>query len=106
MVRGSVHLMAHGSALPNQRQNLARLRVPAKGQFREDQGPVHRHLEGAARRFPELEPRVRKDLLELGDQTGRPWLIASDDAVFDADVHDPVLFDEESALAALLVATG
>jgi hypothetical protein len=67
---------------------LPRLRMPSKAPFREDQRSVHRHLEGAAGGFPELELRLRKHLLELGDQTGRPRLIASDDAVFDADVHD------------------
>jgi hypothetical protein len=61
--------------------------MPSKTPLREDQRSIRRHLEGAAGGFPELELRVRKRLLELGDQTGRPRLIASDDAVFDADVH-------------------
>jgi hypothetical protein len=83
--------MAHSPApkLPalNQRQDLARLRVPAERQLGEYQSPVDGHLEGTAGRFPELELSLGKRLLELGDQTGRPWLIASNDAVFDADVH-------------------
>jgi hypothetical protein len=61
--------------------------MSAEGALGKHQLPVDGHLEGATRGFPEFELRLRKHLLELGDQTGRPRLVASNDAVFDADVH-------------------
>jgi hypothetical protein len=61
--------------------------MPAHRAFGKNQLPVHRDLEGPAGGFPEFDLRLGKVLLELGGQTGRPWLITSNDAVFDADMH-------------------
>jgi len=63
--------------------------MPAEGPLREDQRSIYGHLEDATGGLPEFDLRLRKGLLELGGQTGRPRLIASDDAVLDADEHDP-----------------
>lgn len=73
--------------LLDQAQDFARLGMPANRFLREHERPVHRDLEYPAGGFPELDRRVRVVLLELGGQTGRPGLIASNDAVFDADAH-------------------
>ena len=65
--------------------------MPADTAFRKNQHPVDGHLESAAGRFPEIHLRLGKCLLELGGQTGRPRLVASNDAVFDADVHESMI---------------
>jgi hypothetical protein len=55
--------------------------------FREDDGVVHRYVEHTARRLDECDVGVRVSLADLGRQTGGPWLVVSDDAVFDRDAH-------------------
>jgi hypothetical protein len=61
--------------------------MPPEGKLGEDQGPVHRHFERAAGRLHQADVRFGERLLELGRQTGSPWLVVSNDAVFDRDLH-------------------
>ena len=53
----------------------------------EDGAPIRDDLEPAARRGNQLNLGPRELALELGRQTGGPWLVVSDDAVFDRDAH-------------------
>jgi hypothetical protein len=73
--------------------------MPAQRPLGKHQLPVHRHLEGAAGRFLEFHLQPGKLLLELGGQTGRPGLIASNDAVFDSDLHDHRAVAEKNRLS-------
>lgn len=75
-----------GRAL-DQGQNFARLGVPPEGSLGIDQGPVGGHFERAAGRLHQANVRFRERLLELGRQTGGPWLVVSNDAVLDRDFH-------------------
>ena len=45
------------------------------------------HFEHAARRLDQLHVGVGVGLADLGRQTGGPWLVVSNDAVFDRDAH-------------------
>jgi len=67
--------------------DLARLGVATQRPLGEHQLPLDAHLEGAAGGLDQLDVGRRPRLLELGRQTGGPWLVASNDAVFDRDVH-------------------
>lgn len=49
------------------------------------------HLEHAAPARDELDLYARQIAPDLGGQTGRPGLVVSDRAVFDADVHVVIL---------------
>jgi hypothetical protein len=51
------------------------------------QRPVDGDLERATARLFQVNLGLGKGPLELGDQTGRPGLVVSDDAVFDGDKH-------------------
>jgi hypothetical protein len=44
---------------------------------------VEHHLEDTTRRLDQLHLRVGIGLVNLGRQTGGPWLVASNTAVFD-----------------------
>jgi hypothetical protein len=44
---------------------------------------VEHHLEDTTRRLDQLHVRVGIGLVNLGRQTGGPWLVASNTAVFD-----------------------
>jgi hypothetical protein len=61
--------------------------MPPKLTLGEDQVSVHLHLEDAPRRRYQLDLRVGEFALELGRQTGGPWLVISDYAVLDDDLH-------------------
>jgi hypothetical protein len=61
--------------------------MPADRLLREHQDAIDDHVEDAAGRLDQRDRRVGIDLRELGDQTGRPGLVVSDDAVGDRDLH-------------------
>jgi hypothetical protein len=61
--------------------------VPAQIPLGEYQLAVDANLKDPTRRFHQLELGGGKVLLQLGDQTGRPGLIVSDDAEFDGEEH-------------------
>jgi hypothetical protein len=48
---------------------------------------VGEDLEPTAARRNELDLRVREPLLDLGRQPDGPWLVVSERAVLDGDVH-------------------
>src|SRR4051812_9404422 len=70
-----------------ERDDLAWLRVAAQLRFLEDRRPVTSDLEAASARRLHRDVHIRKFLLQLGRQTDGPWLVASNGAVFDFDVH-------------------
>ena len=51
---------------------------------------VEYHLEDATRGLDQLHVRVGIRLVNLGRQTGGPWLVASNTAVFDRYPHEPL----------------
>ncbi len=53
----------------------------------EQESPVDRHIEHAARGFHKADVGVGKGLLQLSRQTGGSGLVVSDDAVLDRDLH-------------------
>jgi hypothetical protein len=55
--------------------------------LRKDQLAVSHDLEDPAGAFDQLDRQVGKTRLELGRQPGGPWLIVSNDAVGDLDLH-------------------
>jgi len=61
--------------------------VAFQGLLGEEQAAVGFDFEDAAGGFDELHFRIRERVADLGRQTGGPWLIVSDDAVFDRDSH-------------------
>ena len=77
---------------PDQLEHLTRLSMSPELPLGEDQISVHLHLEDAPRRRRQLDLRVGKFALELGRQTGGPWLVVSDYAVFDRDLHRPLMW--------------
>ena len=58
-----------------------------QGLLRIDQLAVQRDLEDPARRAHHLDLGVGERAAQLGRQTGGAWLVVSDDAEFDAEVH-------------------
>jgi len=54
----------------------------------EDGNAVADDLEPTAARGEELHLRAGNLLTQLGRQTGGPWLVVSNGAVLDGDVHD------------------
>lgn len=77
-----------GHLTPHQLQHLPRRGMPTAGPLGKDQGAIHRHLEHAARGLHQAHLRLGEELSKLGRQTGGPWLIVSNNAVFDGDLHD------------------
>lgn len=71
----------------NEAQDFPLLGMAAGAQLREHQRPVHRHLEGPARRVDQMHVGAREGLPQLGRQTGGPGMVVSDDAVLDTDPH-------------------
>jgi hypothetical protein len=49
--------------------------------------PVQLHFEHAARRFDQLDLRIREGAADLGRQTGGPRLVVSNDAILDVYAH-------------------
>ncbi len=68
-------------------QYFSLLRLPLQLGFLKYRRSVHDDLEAPATRRDQLDLRVRIRLANLGGQTGRPGLVASNGAVFDRDVH-------------------
>ena len=55
--------------------------------FGENEHAILRDFEHSTTPLQQLDGRVRKSLLNLGSQTGRPGLVVSNDAIADSDVH-------------------
>jgi hypothetical protein len=72
---------------PDQFRDLTRLGMTAGLPLREDKQTIGHDLEDPAGAFDKPDRQVGKTLLELGRQPGGPWLIVSDDAVGDLDLH-------------------
>jgi hypothetical protein len=70
-----------------QRDNLTRSRVPTQKRLLEHGRPIARHLKTPAAGRHELDPCLRKRRMELRRQTGSAWLVVSERAVLDRDVH-------------------
>jgi hypothetical protein len=70
-----------------QAADLARLGVPARLHLGKDQLPVGDNLEDAPAARNELHLDLGELLPELGRHPGSPGLIASDDAIGNADEH-------------------
>ena len=63
--------------------------MPAQLLLGEDQLAVHRHLEHPAGGLYQLHRDAFERSFYLGRQTGGPWLVASNTAVFDGYLHGP-----------------
>jgi hypothetical protein len=68
-------------------QNFLSFGEPSGAELGEDQLAVPAHLEGAAAPFDQLDVDIAVVFTELVRQTGGSWSVASNDAIFDADVH-------------------
>jgi hypothetical protein len=68
-------------------EHLARGSVPAQSPLGEHELTVHRDFVYPARGLDELDVGVLERFLDLGRQTGSPWLVTSDPAVLDRDAH-------------------
>jgi hypothetical protein len=78
--------LAGAQAGGDQLLDLAGAREAAEAALREQQLVAGGDLEDAA--APLDQPgRDAEPLLEIGRQTGGPWLVVSDDAVLDGDLH-------------------
>ena len=74
------------SQLPNRPCHLTRIGKPAYLPLREDQLPIDLDLEDTVFAFDQA--RVRSEFVaELSRQPGGAWLVVSNDAIFDGDVH-------------------
>lgn len=70
-----------------EREDLARLGMPVELGLFEHRRAVAQNLESAAPGRDQLHVGIRKLPTNLGGQTGRPRLVVSERAVFDADLH-------------------
>ena len=61
--------------------------MAARLRFGEDEQAVRHDLEDSTGTLDQPDRDAREVLLELGRQPGGPWLIVSNDAVGDLDVH-------------------
>ncbi len=75
------------SARSQQRDDLAGICMPPGLLLRKDERAIAFHFEYAAAPFEEIDLRLGESRADLGRQTGGPWFVVSDDAVFDRDVH-------------------
>jgi hypothetical protein len=75
------------STAPEQLDDFARLGVPAGLSLGEHELAVYFHFEHTSRGLDELHVRVGECLSDVGRQTGGPWFVVSNDAVFDRDSH-------------------
>ena len=80
-------MLAGGSPLANQPQHFARLGVALGAFLGEDAASVDVHFEDAAGRLNQAHFSMRKRAADFGRQTGGPWFVVSNDAVFDCDGH-------------------
>ena len=71
----------------HQLADFARLRVAPQPGFLEYGRPVHHDFEPAPTRRDQIDGRRRIALPEFSRQTGGSWLVVSNGAVFDLDVH-------------------
>jgi hypothetical protein len=76
-----------GSIFLEQTQNLARLGVTPFPRLLEYRNAVAKDLEAPATRRDQLDLHVGVSFLQLSRQTGGSWLVVSNSAVFDADLH-------------------
>ena len=73
--------------LLHQSHDFSGLGVASQRPLGEKATTIDLHFEHAARRLDQLHVGVGVGLADLGRQTGGPWLVVSDDAVFDRDAH-------------------
>lgn len=71
--------------------NFARLGVPTQLRFFENRDAIGHDFETTTSRRNHLQLRRRKTLSNFCRQTGGTWLVVSNDAVFDADLHSRVV---------------
>jgi hypothetical protein len=71
----------------DQADHFARHRVAARRLLREDRLAVECDLEHSSRRPDHLDLDAGELLLQLSRQTGGSWLVVSDHAELDADLH-------------------
>ena len=70
----------------NDLRHLSIIRKTAKGSFRKHEITIDDDLEDPVRALDQLR-RCLKLSVQFGRQPGGPWLVVSDDAVFDRDIH-------------------
>jgi hypothetical protein len=73
--------------LANQPKDFTRLGVALQGFLGEDPAPIHVHLEHASGGLDQAHVGIGEGISDFGRQTGGPWFVVSDDAVFDGDGH-------------------
>ena len=73
--------------LLHESHDFSGLGVASQRLLGENATAIDLHFEHAARRLDQLHVGVRVGLADFGRQTGGPWLVVSDDAVFDGDTH-------------------
>jgi hypothetical protein len=61
--------------------------VALRGLLGVDAASVDVHFEDAARGLNQPHFRMRKGIADFGRQTGGPWFVVSNDAVFDCYSH-------------------
>jgi hypothetical protein len=71
--------------------DLFRLGMAARRRLGKEGTAVHCDLENATRGSHQLDLHIGKLPLQLSRQTGGSGLVVSDDAVFDADMHEGIL---------------
>ena len=73
--------------LPHQPHDFSTLGVASHRLLGENAATVDVHFKHAARRLDQLHFGVWVGRANFGRQTGGPWLVVSDDAVFDRNAH-------------------
>jgi hypothetical protein len=76
-----------GGRLANQAHDFTAFGVPLRGFLGEDPPPIDVHFKDTAGRLNQSHLSVRVGIANLGRQTGGPWFVVSDDAVFNRDGH-------------------
>ena len=87
MVSESQFSLLAGGRLANQAQHFTALGVTPRGFLGEQAPPVDVHFKDTAGRLNQSHLSVRICIADLGRQTGGPWFVISNDAVFNRDCH-------------------
>ena len=83
----NVYRLAAADPLPDEPEHFAGRGVAAARLLGKEQLAVEGHLEDAARALDQRDLQPGECFAELGRQTGGPWLVVSDDAELDRELH-------------------
>lgn len=87
-VRRWLHVVLFaGSPLTNEPNDFALFGVALRPFLGVDAAPVDVHFKDAAGGLNQPHFSMREDAADFGRQTGGPWFVVSDDAVFNCDGH-------------------